>query len=130
MLNLDQLFGAVGSPMQACQPEEVRGMRSMLTETRGQTDVRSLVHHLHSLMVYGPGDLEIAHALSPYGYDAVKWAEGQGMLAELVTCDTPGEGCLDAAQAWYQETASTARRALGAHPRLLAKLGLREMCPG
>lgn len=102
----------------------------MLAEARGQPDVTSLVHHLHGLVVYGPGDLEIAHALSSFGYDAVKWAEGQGVLAELVTCDTPGEGCLDAAQAWYQEAASTARRALAARPRLLAKLGLCEVCSG
>jgi hypothetical protein len=102
----------------------------MLAEARGHTDVSSLVHHLHGLVVYGPGDLEIAHTLSAFGYDAVKWAEGQGMLAELVTCDAPGEGCLDAAQAWYREAASTARRALAARPRLLAKLGLCEVCPG
>jgi hypothetical protein len=102
----------------------------MVTEGRGETDVRSLVHHLHGLVVYGPGDLEIAHAFAPYGYDAVKWAEGQGMLAELVTCDAPAEGCLAAAQAWYREAASTARRALASRPRLLAKLGLCEMCTG
>jgi hypothetical protein len=100
----------------------------MLTEARGHTDASSLVHHLHGLVVYGPGDLEIAQTMSAYGYDAVKWAEGQGMLAELVTWDTPGEGCLAAAQAWYREAASTARRALADHPRLLAKLGLCEVC--
>jgi hypothetical protein len=102
----------------------------MFAEGRGHTDVNSLVLHLHGLVVYGPGDLEIAHTLSAFGYDAVKWAEGQGMLAELLTYDAPGEGCLDAAQAWYREAASTARRALAARPRLLSKLGLCEVCPG
>lgn len=102
----------------------------MLAEGRGPSDVRSLVHNLHGLVVYGPGDLEIAHALSALGYDDVKWAEGQGILAELVTCDAPGEGSLATAQAWYREAASTARRALAGRPRLLTKLGLCEVRGG
>ncbi len=102
----------------------------MFAEGRPHADVNVLVHHLHGLVVYGPGDLEIAHTLSAYGYDAVKWAEGQGMLAELVTRDVPGEGCLEAARAWYREAANTARRALAANPGLLAKLKICEVCAG
>ena len=48
-----------------------------------------MIRRLHGLVTYGPWDLDIASAMSAYGYDEVKWAEGQGMLAELVTCDTP-----------------------------------------
>lgn len=96
----------------------------------GHAEATALVHHLHGLVVCGPGDLEIAHTLSAYGYDAVKWAEGQGMLAELVTSDAPGEGCLAAAREWYREAANTARRALAAKPDLLAKLKLCEVCSG
>ena len=102
----------------------------MFAEGRPHSDVNVLVHHLHGLVVYGPGDLEIAHTLSAYGYDAVKWAEGQGMLAELVTCDAPGERRLDAARQWYREAAKTARQALAAQPGLLAKLELCEVCSG
>jgi hypothetical protein len=83
-----------------------------------------MVRRLHGLVTYGPWDLDIASAMSDYGYDEVKWAEGQGMLAELVSCDAPTGTTLDAATAWYDEAAVTARHALATHPRLLAKLGL------
>ena len=83
-----------------------------------------MVRRLHGLVTYGPWDLDIASAMSAYGYDEVKWAEGQGMLAELVSCDAPAGTTLAAAAAWYDEAATTARHALATHPRLLAKLGL------
>jgi hypothetical protein len=82
------------------------------------------IRHLHGLVTYGPWDLDIAAAMSAHGYDAVKWAEGQAVLAELVSCDTPPRTVLAAADRWYDEAARTARRALGGHPHLLAKLGL------
>jgi hypothetical protein len=84
----------------------------------------AMVQRLHGLVTYGPWDLDIASAMSAFGYDEVKWAEGQGMLAELVSCDAPTGTSLDAATAWYDEAAITARHALATHPRLLAKLGL------
>ena len=89
--------------------------------------VGGVIRHLHGLVTYGPGDLDIAEAMSAQGYDAVKWGEGQGMLAELVSCDLPGETCLAAAVKWYNEAATVARRALVARPRLLAKLGVAEV---
>ena len=62
--------------------------------------------------------------MSVYGYDEVKWAEGQGVLAELVSSDAPAQGTLAAALAWYEEAATAARQALAAQPQLLARLGL------
>ena len=84
----------------------------------------TMLHRLHNLVTYGPGDLDIAAAMAPYGYDATKWAEGQGVLAELVSCDVPPRLILAAAAIWYSQAAADAQRALGARPRLLAKLGL------
>jgi hypothetical protein len=81
------------------------------------------------LVIRGPWDLDVAHAMSSYGYDEVKWAEGQIVLAELVSCDRPGESCLDAASRWYDEAATAARRALEAKPQLLAKIGVAEAAP-
>lgn len=90
----------------------------------GSVAASHMVRHLHGLVTYGPGDLLIASAMSAQGYDAVKWAEGQGMLAELVSTETPPVGTLDAAAAWYEEAATAARRVLAGEPNLLAKLGL------
>ena len=84
----------------------------------------AIVHRLHGLVTYGPWDLDIAAAMSANGYDEVKWAEGQGMLAELVSCDAPARKTLSDARAWYEEAASAARRALVTQPQLLGKLGL------
>jgi hypothetical protein len=89
----------------------------------------AMVRRLHGLVTYGPWDLDIASAMSAYGYDQVKWAEGQGMLAELVTHDAPTRTTLAAAAAWYDEAAIIARNALATHPRLLAKLGLHGTDP-
>jgi hypothetical protein len=83
-----------------------------------------LVHRLHGLVTYGPGNLDIAWAMAAHGYDAVKWAEGQCMLAELVSGEAPARPTLAAARAWYDDAARAARRALAAQPQLLAKLGL------
>lgn len=84
-----------------------------------------LIQDLHELVVRGPRDLRIASALSQQGFDEVKWAEGQSMLAELLTPEGPPVAALDAAAAWYDEAADTARQALAGDPQLLAKLGLR-----
>lgn len=84
----------------------------------------AVVRQLHNLVTYGPWDLDVAAAMSTHGYDEVKWAEGQGVLAELVSSDEPTGRTLGAAQSWYQEAALAARRALANQPRLLAKLGL------
>ncbi len=86
--------------------------------------VSGVILLMHGLVTYGPGDLDIACAMSSEGYDAVKWAEGQGMLAELVSSDLPEETAVSAAAAWYDEAAAAARQALAAEPVLLAKLGL------
>jgi hypothetical protein len=83
-----------------------------------------VIRHLHGLVTHGPWDLDIASAMSRYGYDAVKWTEGQGMLAELVDSDVPAETTLTAAIDWYNEAALAAQDALATQPGLLAKLGL------
>jgi hypothetical protein len=86
--------------------------------------VSGFIQLMHGLVTYGPGDLDIASAMSGEGYDAVKWAEGQGMLAELVSSDPPEETTVTAAFHWCDEAVSAAREALAAEPTLLAKLGL------
>ena len=99
-------------------------MARQISHAQDGSGARIVIRHLHGLVTYGPGDLDIAAAMSVHGYDAVKWAEGQGMLAELVTFDVPPGTTLAAAADWYDEAANAARRALAAEPRLLAKLGL------
>jgi len=89
----------------------------------------TVVRHLHKLVIYGPRDLDIASAMSAYGYDAVKWAEGQGVLAELLSSDLPVESSLATAVKWYSEAAIAARCALDTQPQLLAKLGVTEVGP-
>lgn len=84
----------------------------------------AVICQLGRLVTQGPQDLEIAGAMSAYGYDAVKWAEGQGVLAELLSCDPPLEVMVDSAQDWYREAVVAARHALVAHPQLLLKLGV------
>ena len=87
-------------------------------------DASAVVRCLHRLVIYGPRDPDIAVAMSPYGYDAVKWAEGQGVLAELVSSERAAGTILTTATAWYEEAAGTARHALAAQPQLLEKLGM------
>jgi hypothetical protein len=89
-----------------------------------RADVDAVVRHLHELVIYGPWDLEISAAMSIHGYDAVKWAEGQSVLAELVSGDPLTERSVAQAIGWYDEAAKAARRALASQPRLLAKLGM------
>jgi hypothetical protein len=88
------------------------------------TAANAIVLHLHGLVTYGPWDLDVAAAMSDYGYDEVKWAEGQGMLAELLSAEAPAQNTLAAARSWYEEAAKAARRALATQPQALAKLGL------
>ncbi len=90
----------------------------------------AVIRCLDGLVTRGPWDLDVASAMSAYGYDAVKWAEGQGILAELVSCQAPAASSLAAAVAWYEEAAAAAQRALAAQPELLAKLGLNGMARG
>ncbi len=90
-------------------------------------DARVIQRHLHRLVTYGPWDLDIASAMAGYGYDAVKWAEGEGVLAELVSCEPLLEDSLAMAVKWYNEAAKVARRALATQPHLLDKLGVREV---
>jgi hypothetical protein len=102
-------------------------MAGKVAHEKERGDASALIRHLHRLVTYGPGDLDVAAAMSAHGYDAVKWAEGQGMLAELVSYEEPGEGCLAQASAWYRTAARAAQAALEAHPKLLAKLGVIEV---
>ena len=95
-----------------------------ITHEEEQTSAEIVIRHLHGLVTHGPRDLDIASAMSVHGYDAVKWTEGQGMLAELVDCDVATATTLTAAIDWYNEAALAARHALATRPGLLAKLGL------
>lgn len=89
-------------------------------------EASAVIHHLGRLVTHGPQDLEIVGAMAAYGYDAVKWAEGQGVLAELLSCDPPLKVMVDSAQDWYREASVAARHALVAQPQLLIKLGVAE----
>jgi hypothetical protein len=86
--------------------------------------VGAVVRQMYDLVTYGPWDLDVASAMSAHGYDEVKWAEGQGMLAELIASEAPPHSTLAAALTWYEEAAGAARRVLSAQPQLLGKLGL------
>jgi hypothetical protein len=99
-------------------------MPGRVAHCQEQVDAGSVIRDLHGLVTYGPGDLEIAWAMSQHGYDATKWAEGQGMLAELVSCEQPVADSVAQAIGWYREAATTAMRALSRQPQLLAKMGL------
>lgn len=99
-------------------------MAHQRTPQASEASINTVIRLLHGLVTYGPRDLAIADAMSSKGYDAVKWAEGQSMLAELVSSDVPTESTVAAASAWYDEAQLAARQALAAQPRLLAKLGL------
>ena len=99
-------------------------MATKVAHSREAADVRAVVRHLHVLVTCGPGDLDIALVMSAHGYDAVKWAEGQGLLAELVSEEPPPSKTLAEARGWCTEAAQVARHALASRPQLLAKLGL------
>lgn len=102
-------------------------MAQKVARYRKKEDASAIIGYLGRLVTYGPQDLEIVGAMSPYGYDAVKWAEGQGVLAELLSSDQPLEGVVDSAQEWYHEAVLVARNALVTKPQLLAKLGVAEV---
>ena len=93
----------------------------------GSAMASAVVRQMHSLVTYGPRDLDAASAMSRYGYDEVKWAEGQGVLAELVSSERPARATMAAALSWYEEAALAAQRALSSQPQVLAKLGLAVM---
>ena len=89
-------------------------------------DAPTIIRRLHRLVTSGPWQIDIAWAMSSQGYDEVKWAEGEAMLAELVNDDAPARPVVAAAACWYQEAAAAAQQALAGQPHLLAKLGLGE----
>jgi hypothetical protein len=97
------------------------------TVAQVKKDASVVVRSLHKLVTYGPWDLDIADAMSAYGYDAVKWAEGEGVLAELVSVDSPEDVSLTTAVEWCQEATVAAQCALATKPQLLAKLGVAEV---
>ena len=102
-------------------------MAGQVAQEIQKEDTNTVIQHLHRLVTHGPWDLEIAYALSRYGYDAVKWAEGETVLAELVSCDRPRTSHLTTAAQWCDEAAQAARRALVNQPQLLEKLGVLEI---
>jgi hypothetical protein len=104
-------------------------MAGKVAHRRKKEDANTIIQHLHKLVTYGPWDLDIAHAMAGYGYDEVKWAEGQVALAELVSGDRPAESRLAAASEWYKEAAVTAQCALVTRPSLLDKLGVAGVRP-
>jgi hypothetical protein len=105
-------------------------MAKDVAHEKEEANVDVVVRHLHGLVTRGPRDLDIASAMSAQGYDAVKWAEGQGVLAELLSVDLPTETSLAAAIGWYEEAITAAERALASRPQLLAKLGVTvARCP-
>ena len=89
-------------------------------------DASTIIQHLHKLVTNGPRDLDIAQAMAVQGYDEVKWAEGQVVLAELISCDRPREQHLFAADKWYDEAVTAAQRALDSRPVLLDKIGVKR----
>lgn len=102
-------------------------MLGMVAHHEGSPMASAVARQMHNLVTYGPWDLDIASAMSQYGYDEVKWAEGQGVLAELVSAEGPGRTAMAAAMNWYEEAACAARQALASQPQVLARLGLAGM---
>ena len=94
----------------------------------GSSMATAVVQQMHNLVTYGPWDLDAASAMSRYGYDEAKWAEGQGVLAELVSAERPARATMAAAKAWYEEAARAAQRALAGQPQVLARLGVAAGC--
>lgn len=99
-------------------------MAHMVAHWKERPDPGAVVRNLHELVTRGPWDLEIAAAMYAHGYDEVKWAEGQGVLAELVTNEASADTSLSVAIGWYEEAAAIAQQALASKPRLLQKLGV------
>jgi hypothetical protein len=99
-------------------------MATTVAHYREKEDASAIIRHLDRLVTGGPRDLDVVAAMSAHGFDAVKWAEGQGVLAELVSSDQPVEGLLVVARNWYRDAALAAVSALDKRPQLLAKLGV------
>ncbi len=99
-------------------------MASAVAHRQDRRDASTIIQHLHELVTNGPWDLDIAQAMARQGYDEVKWAEGQVVLAELVSDQVPLEPHLAAADKWYQEAVVAARHALVSRPALLDKIGV------
>jgi hypothetical protein len=98
----------------------------MVAQIMAKEDASAVIRDLDKLVTRGPGDLEIVGAMTPFGYDTAKWAEGQGVLAELVTSEQPSAMLIAQARRWYYEAADAASHALTARPTLLSKLGVRS----
>lgn len=98
----------------------------MATSQPESYETRIIIQHLHNIVTAGPWQLDIAWAMSPHGYDQVKWAEGEAILAELISNNAPPRAILAAAACWYQEAAAAAQQALAGQPHLLTRLGLKE----
>jgi hypothetical protein len=115
--------------VRARKPPKLRenGMASPVAHRDQEKDVDLVIRHLHRIVLHGPWDLEIAAAMARYGYDAVKWAEGESVLAALVSREGPRDYHLISARQWYDEASAAARSALVTAPQLLAKLGITEV---
>ena len=100
-------------------------MATKVAHRNERRDASTIIQHLHKLVTNGPWDLDIAQAMAVQGYDEVKWAEGQVVLAELISCDRPVERHLAAADKWYKEAATAAQHALDTRPGLLDKIGVK-----
>jgi hypothetical protein len=99
-------------------------MATTVAHYQDKEEASAIIRHLDRLVTRGPRDPDVVVAMSTHGFDAVKWAEGQGVLAELVSSDQPVEDLLVFARNWYQEAALAATNALETRPQLLAKLGV------
>ena len=100
-------------------------MATKVAHRNERRDASTIIQHLHKLVTNGPWDLDIAQAMAVQGYDEVKWAEGQVVLAELISCDRLIDQDLAAAAKWYEEAAKAAQRALDTQPGLLNKIGVK-----
>ena len=99
-------------------------MATTVAHRRERRDASTIIQHLHKLVTNGPWDLDIAQAMAIQGYDEVKWAEGQVVLAELISSERPLEEYLAAADKLYEEAVIAAQRALVSRPGLLSKIGV------
>ena len=100
-------------------------MATKVAHRKGRRDASTIIQLLHQLVTNGPWDLDIAQAMALQGYDEVKWAEGQVVLAELISCDRPREQHLAAADSWCEEAVRAAECALVSRPGLLHKIGVK-----
>lgn len=100
-------------------------MAQAVAHRQERRDASTIIQHLHKLVTNGPWDLDIAQAMAIQGYDEVKWAEGQVVLAELISSEKPPEQHLTAADKWYEEAVAAAQRALVSRPGLLSKIGVK-----